>query len=89
MVKTTFIEKILSFVLVIIAVLVMQGCASNYQFGDVTRKVNNLSNNYCTATTPEMKAALKVTLNSLGVHIGVDYCTAYTITNVVVGGGHE
>ncbi|MDT0603481.1 hypothetical protein [Thalassotalea castellviae] len=86
MVRINFIEKMLLFMGVIITLLLQSCTATNYQFGDITKRIDNLSMNYCTATNPETRAMLKFTLNSLGVNIGIDYCTAYGLKTIVVGG---
>ena len=76
MVNLSFFEKIMGLIFALIAVLIMQGCSSNYQVGDISKR-------YCTTTNQEARVMLKAVLNANGVNIGVDYCTAYTIIEVV------
>ena len=85
---TNFINFIVSAFIVLLIVLVMSGCATtDYQFGDVTKKIDNVGYGYCNETNPETRAMLKMTLNSLGVNIGIDFCTAYGLKTIALGGG--
>jgi len=84
----SFFEKVVITALLIISVLVMQGCeTNNYQFGDITKRIDTTANNYCTETNAETKLMLKATLNSLGVSVGFDFCTAYGVKTILIGGG--
>ena len=65
--------------------LLFSGCKSTYQFGDISKRINNISYNYCNEDNPEARAMLKMTLNSMGVNIGFDYCTAYTVKTILIG----
>ena len=90
MVKISFFEKMLIAISMILTVLIMQGCATtNYEFGDISKRIDKASMNYCTATNPETRAMLKLTLNSMGVNIGVDFCTAYGLKTIVLGGTND
>lgn len=60
----------------LLAVMLLSGCASNYQFGD-------LSEAYCTSTSAEFRAELKAKLSEEGLNIGVDYCSMYGFIEVV------
>ncbi|GHE87515.1 hypothetical protein [Thalassotalea profundi] len=88
----SFIEKIIIFVSLVLVVLINQGCSSNgdnkqgYQVGDISKRLVNAPENYCKATNPETRAMLKAMLNSQGVTIGVDFCTAYGLSTIVLGG---
>lgn len=73
-------------VLMALFVLLVSGCAGGYQVGDVSKKLNNISRNYCNEANPETRAMLKAILTSQGVSIGVDYCTAYGLTTIVLSG---
>lgn len=66
--------------LAIAGVLGLTSCAAldGYQFGD-------LSTRYCGCTSPEVRATLKVLLETGGISIGVDYCSAKGLVDVLAG----
>jgi len=76
MVKTTFIEKIVIFVLLVISLLIMGGCTS-YRFGDVSKA-------YCYSTNEEFRAGIKATLTEKGVNIGLDYCASVGFVDALI-----
>jgi len=61
----------------LLSLLLVSGCATNYQVGDVSRA-------YCQSTNTEFRAMFKATLNSQGVKVGVDYCLIHGFVDAVV-----
>lgn len=77
-VKTSVTIKLLTCFIVVYGVLLMQGCNStDYQVGDISKS-------YCTSTDEAFRATIKKVLLAKGVVVGVDYCSAYHLTNLVV-----
>jgi len=58
-------------------VLVVSGCASNYQLGDFSRA-------YCSSTSQEFRTQLRMRMDSKGIKIGVDYCLAHNLVDAVL-----
>lgn len=52
------------------------GCASDYELGDYSQA-------YCDSTDPEFRAQIKVILDTNGVRLGVDYCSAYGLVDAL------
>lgn len=52
---------------VLVALMVMVSGCANYQFGDASKL-------YCAATTSETRNAIKDTMKTSGISIGIDYC---------------
>jgi len=61
----------------LLSLLLISGCATNYQVGDVSRA-------YCQSTNTEFRTMIKATLNSQGVNVGVDYCVIHGFVDAVV-----
>ncbi|WP_286269518.1 hypothetical protein [Thalassotalea hakodatensis] len=64
------------FLLTVFMAMLMIGCSSNYQVGDISRA-------YCQSENLEFRAMVKATLTSQGIKVGVDYCTIHGFVDVV------
>ena len=74
---TQIIEWVCSALVIICIVGVMSSCSSIYQFGDISKQ-------YCYTTNEDSKAVAKAFPEWLGVVVDVDYCSAYSLVEVVV-----
>lgn len=57
--------------------LLISGCAGNYQFGDFSQA-------YCTTANNEVRTYLKAKLTESGVKVGVDYCLMHGFAKAVL-----
>lgn len=62
--------------ILLLPVVFLTACSSNYQFGDVSRA-------YCASTSPDFRLELKHQLNERGVQVGVDYCSAFGLVDAM------
>jgi len=74
---TQVIEWFSSALVVVLIVMVMSSCSSNYQFGDISKV-------YCHSLNKELRAQIKVTMKNKGFEFGVDYCAAHGLVDVLV-----
>lgn len=74
---TEYMQMSASIVMIVLILMLLPSCAG-YQFGDVSRI-------YCGATSKEIRADIKATLNDKGVSIGIDYCSSFGLIDRLRG----
>lgn len=62
--------------LIAFLVFLVSACSANYKFGD-------LSEAYCSSTSPEFRATIKSDLAANNITIGVDYCTVHGLIDAM------
>jgi hypothetical protein len=72
-----------SWCIFILFLLVLGGCSSNYQLGDISK---SFSTSYCHSTDLEFRNIIKAKLDHKGFNIGVGYCSMYGLVDARGGG---
>lgn len=74
-----------SWCIVFLFMMIISGCSNtNYQFGDISKKVSSITDSYCSTENIEIKALLKVTLTNYGVKVDTGYCLARDVVKAVL-----